>query len=161
MRVLIVGLALVGFITDAMAQRPVDTHSLQSVMPRLRTGTQVRLDSRSTGRLVGRLGPVDAEGFTLGTGATSRRVLLPDVEALWVRGRATVPGAIVGAIVVGVAGGLFTWVAGSLGCSDDGITDNCKPGLYLVSGGLVGAAIGGGAGAVVGAAIPKWHRRYP
>ena len=83
------------------------------------------------------------------------RLALDRVSGLWVRGRATKVGAIVGAFA-GAGFGAF------LGLVVAGVCDaDCpsQPSAMAV-GGLLGGAAGLGLGAIVGAAIPRWKRIF-
>jgi hypothetical protein len=78
------------------------------------------------------------------------------VDSLWVRGRATTTGAIVGAAVVTPLSFLMWWyvcdaVADGTGCDEWGVV----LGLSFASG-AGGALVGAG----VGVLIPKWRLRY-
>ena len=109
-------------------------------------------------RVTGRLLAAGGGRAALGIGADTQVVWLRAVDSVWTRGRAWKTGAIVGGAVGMALLGAFTSVIVSGLCEVD--CDNA--GLEgAVVGGLVG--LGGGAllGAAVGAAIPKWKRRFP
>ncbi len=87
--------------------------------------------------------------------STAERLRLDRVTGLWVRGRATKIGAIVGG-VAGVAAGAVLGLIVAGVCEIDCPTQTTG----LVVGGLLGGAAGLGAGAIVGAAIPRWKRVF-
>ncbi len=96
-----------------------------------------------------------AGDLVLARDSLTKHLRLDAITGLWVPGRATKAGAIVGAVAGAVAGGF-------LGLVVAGVCDaNCPSQAtgMLVGGGL-GAVSGLGLGAIVGAAIPKWRRIY-
>ncbi|HET6900265.1 MAG TPA: hypothetical protein VFK70_18070, partial [Vicinamibacteria bacterium] len=83
------------------------------------------------------------------------RIPSASVRQVWIRGRATRPGAVMGGLLLGLsAAGLSAFGAG-FGCEV-----NCEGVVYAAS--ALGFGVGGGLGAltggVLGAAFPKWHR---
>jgi len=87
-------------------------------------------------------------------------VPLEQVDTLWVRQRATGPGAVAGAVVGAAAltalGLVFLNATcdAAAGCSDD------YP-VVIVLGGLVGAGGGALVGGALGSLGRRWSRRYP
>jgi hypothetical protein len=80
-----------------------------------------------------------------------------DVDSLWVRGSSWKTGAIVGSAIGTVAGALLG--AGYAGFCNEG---SCpSTGAYAVVGGLGGLVSVGLIGSLIGAAVPKWHSRWP
>lgn len=145
---------LLGLADTLPAQHPT---ARDSAVARLRAGQQIRLTAAGSGRLDGRAGVAAGDTLDLAQGDAVRRIAIPAIDTLWVRGRATTTGLIVGASVGAVLGGLAGAVGASLCESDCSDSDT---GAILV-GGAMGAALVGGVGALVGAAIPKWKRKYP
>jgi hypothetical protein len=86
------------------------------------------------------------------------------VDTLWVRGRSTRSGAVIGA----VSGALLLGAA-ALGfvtaCTEGPSEDPCEPrgvrAQVVLGGAALGALGGGGAGALVGALVPRWRQRHP
>jgi hypothetical protein len=78
------------------------------------------------------------------------------IDSLWVRGRATKTGLIVGAAVGGVSA--FALAATICGVASEG--QGCDVWGTVAAIGLGGAAGGALLGAAVGSAIPKWRWRY-
>jgi hypothetical protein len=108
----------------------------------------------TTGRLIALTSGV----ATLETETGNRTASLASVDSIWVRGRATKTGAIVGGIGGAVLFGAFVGYAVSGLCEVD--CDNS-----FLEGALVGGALGLGGGAIlgagIGALIPKWRLRFP
>ncbi len=82
-----------------------------------------------------------------------------DIDKLWVRGRATKTGAIIGGIVGLLAGVGYGLLLGEVICNNEDC--NADTGTVVAALGLGGALAGAGGGALIGAAIPKWHLRFP
>lgn len=115
----------------------------------------VRFSLPAMGRVSGRIANRWGDTLALASNGTRQVISLGSIDTLWVRGRATKTGAIVGGIL-GIAGGLF------LGALADGLCEyDCQNSDYLVTGGLLGLAAGAGTGAIIGAAIPRWRKVYP
>jgi hypothetical protein len=114
----------------------------------------VRIQLPELGRVQGKVGSRVGEALTLKSEEGDRRVRLAAVDTLWVRGRATKLGAIVGG-VLGLGSGLL------LGALGDALCEYDCGGNYALTGGLLGAAVGGATGAVIGSAIPRWRRVFP
>ncbi len=126
---------------------------------RLHAGTTIRVHGPA-GRLTGRVLHASETGLLLGivtgTEAEARdtiTVSLSEIDTLWVRGRATKPGAIVGGLA-GLALGVLYGAAIQQACETD-----CTAAIPVLAVG--GAAAGALVGGVVGAAIPRWRRRLP
>lgn len=117
----------------------------------------VRLQLQGT-RVTGRLVALSAGAAQIEAVAGLRSVALAEVDSVWVRGRATRTGMLVGAVTGAIATGIFVGLVVSAVCEVD--CENAG-----LEGGLVGFGIGavGGAlvGAAIGAAIPKWRLRFP
>ena len=84
------------------------------------------------------------------------RLRLQEVTDVWVRGRHTKLGAILGGLT-GLGAGLFLGAIVSSACEVDCTRVDQ---VYLVTGAL-GAGSGVLPGALIGAAIPTWKRRFP
>lgn len=95
--------------------------------------------------------------ITAGTALTT--IPLADVERLWVRGRGTKTGAVIGTLagtVIGAAWGLFI---GEVICGGPDCQANTAHAVLVF--GLVGGGGGAALGALIGLAVPKWHQRFP
>lgn len=141
------------------AQTPVDSqaHPVWRAVARIEPGTTVRLRDRTQGRLEGPLVSATPSAIRLAGAVGAAPIPLDRVDSLWVRGRATKTGAIIGAVPGAVGGAFLGMVANELGCQESG--DACPEAVPLL--GLAGAAAGALAGALVGSLIRKWHRRVP
>lgn len=129
-------------------------------MRSLSPGDSVRLDGLRLGRVEGRFVNSNAAILTLASGASPLEIPFDAVEHLWVRGRATRKGALIGSLsglVVGVVGGVLI---ASVACEPvDG--GDCTAAEVAAVTGLLGAAAGTAIGFGVGFAIPEWRLRFP
>jgi len=126
----------------------------------LKPGQLLRVEGARLGRLEGRFVAVDASTLTLTRDSTPTEIRLPDVERLWVRGRATGRGALIGAGIGIVAGAAYGLLIGSIACEPvDG--GDCTSAEVAAVMGLLGGAGGAAVGAGVGYAIPIWRLRFP
>jgi hypothetical protein len=128
----------------------------------LKPGQVVRVSATGRSRFESRLGGVSGDPVTTLFAGAEVPFEAADVDSLWVRGRATWTGALVGAAVATPLSALFVSVVciAYAGSEGDGSTpDRCPwAGVVLLSaiGGAGGALIGAG----VGALVPKWRLRY-
>lgn len=137
-----------------LVSRGYAQHMPESLL-RLKPGTTLRVETTSLTRIEGRLLRTTGDTLFLSAQGSETVVPLPDLHVLWHRGRATKTGAIVGGLVGAV--GLSILFQALSGLSDEPGAGG-SPVLWGVAlGGAGGALVGG----VIGAAIPKWHRRYP
>jgi hypothetical protein len=82
---------------------------------------------------------------------------IQNIDSLWTGHHSAGKGALIGAVVGAAAvGGLMLAYAGS--CGSD-CPDTATP--YVVAGVVVGGGGGGLLGAVIGAIVRHWERRYP
>jgi hypothetical protein len=114
----------------------------------------IRIQLPELGRMEGRVGFRTESEMVLQMDEQNRTVTLASVDTLWVRGRRTKTGAIIGGIL-GIGGGIFLGALANALCEYD-----CG-GNYVVGGAVFGAVSGGVAGAIIGAAIPRWRRVFP
>jgi hypothetical protein len=126
----------------------------------LKVGQHVRLAVSQVGRVEGSFMVANDNSITLAGRDSSSQYLLPGVEQLWVRGRATGKGALIGAgvgVLIGVVSGL---IFSSVACEPiDG--GNCTPAELAAVAGLLGGTGGALVGAGIGFAIPTWRLRFP
>lgn len=135
------------------AQSPhvgLDSASIAQLTPR----RYVRLQLPEYGRIQGTVGLRSGSELTLQVDAENRKISLGAVDTLWVRGRRTTTGALIGAIL-GAGGGAF------LGAIADGLCESDCNGNGVLVVGLLGAGAGAVVGGVVGTAIPRWRRIFP
>lgn len=133
-----------------MAPRGLDSASIVFLKP----DRFVRIQLPDLGRIQGKVGFRTGSEMVLQMEDEKRTVSLSSVDTLWVRGRRTKTGAIIGGLV-GIGGGIFLGALANALCEYD-----CG-GNVVVAGALFGMATGGITGAVIGAAIPRWRRVFP
>jgi hypothetical protein len=140
------------------AQTPASPPSLvEARLQQLKSDSYLRVAVVGDGTIAGRLSDRGAGSFSLAMDSGSRTLRVDQVEALWVRGRATRTGAVVGGIVGVVSGVLFgLWVEKTF---YEGVDPNYAG--AAARGGVIFGAAGLALGAVIGTAIPKWHQKYP
>jgi len=133
MKRLAVALLVLGSAASLSAQTALDT-----VLSRVRPGQMIRVSIRDQGRVEARFG--------------SRDIAATSIDSLWVRGRSTATGAIVGGLTLAAIS--FAIVSGA--CSPGA---DCS-GVEVPAAAAVG--LGGGAllGALIGSTIPTWKLRY-
>lgn len=124
----------------------------------LEAGKRIRVEAPTTGRVTGTFLRIGDGALLLQGEGGEEGVPIADMTGLWVRGRSTTAGAVVGAVTLGALGALGGAVLCAAFASDSSSAD-CGAGVALF--GLGGALVGGLLGAAVGTAIPQWHRRYP
>jgi hypothetical protein len=113
------------------------------------------VQTRAPERFRGPLTRVEDGHLVLG----ERPIALSDVDAVWLRGRATRRGAAIGVIAGGGAGLLFAgWFAALVSTTGDG--EDGAVGLVL-GGTLIGAAGGGALGGAIGATTARWRQLHP
>lgn len=152
----VVGAAMAGVIVPRLeAQVPCESSGAAGgLLARVPPFTPVRLQV-SEAAVEGRLVQVRG-GCAYVDGATPRVIPAADIERVWVRGRSTGRGALIGGIGGLVGGAIFGAVVGQLACEPhDG--GNCTPAGVAIFTGLLGAAGGAGVGAVVGSLVPRWR----
>jgi hypothetical protein len=141
---------------DAWGQDSSRVTALRSLKP----GQLLRIEGTPLGRVEGRLLGASGTTLTLSRDSTPTEIRLPDIERLWVRGRATGKGALIGAGVGIVAGAAYGLLIGSVACEPvDG--GDCTSAQVAAVMGLIGGAGGAAVGAGVGYAIPVWRLRFP
>ena len=127
-----------------------------SAIARLHAGQTIQLTLAGSGRLAGRAGVVVGDTLDVAQDDAVRRIPIPAIDTLWVRGGSGTTGAIVGGVIVGVLGALAVVAAAGACEYDCGST-----GVQALGGFLLGAAVGVPLGAVIGGRFPKWKRTFP
>ncbi|MGH7534173.1 MAG: hypothetical protein ACREMG_01165, partial [Gemmatimonadales bacterium] len=130
--------------------------SIDAVLGQLRPGQVVRVTTAGQGRVAARILELETGPRLLRLEGIPSPVALGSIDSLWVRGRATKTGLIVGAAVGGVSA--FALAAAICGVASEG--QGCDVWGTVAAIGLGGAAGGALLGAAVGSAIPKWRWRY-
>ena len=126
-------LLVLGSAAPLSAQTPLDT-----VLNRLRPGQTIRVSTRDQGRTEVRFG--------------SRDLAVTSIDSLWVRGRSTVTGAIVGGLALGAVAAAIVSGACEPGADCSGVEVPAAAAVGLVGGALVGA--------LIGSTMPRWKLRY-
>ena len=153
-RLTALGFLLLGSIAIGPFSLAAQEHLDSASVAQLKPDRFVRIQVPDLGRVSGRVNALTPNKLTLVTADRDRRVSLAAIDTLWVRGRRTKTGAIIGSIV-GLGGGIF------LGLLVDGLCEyDCGNGAPVTLG-ILGAAAGAGAGALIGAAIPRWRKIFP
>jgi len=148
----------ISFLILVLCAPALAAQSADSVLaPLVPKTSMIRLRTQGT-EMTGRLLALTSGVATLETTSGNRTASLASVDSIWVRGRATKSGAIIGGVAGAVLFGAFVGYAVNGLCEVD--CDNS-----FIEGALVGGALGLGGGALlgagVGALIPKWRLRFP
>jgi hypothetical protein len=131
----------------------------RAVIRALHVGQRLRIEQPGGARLEGVFSSVTRDSLVVAGDVGLAQLSDSDIDKLWVRGRATKTGAIIGGIVGLLAGVGYGLLLGEVICNNEDC--NADTGVVVAVLGLGGAAVGAGGGAVIGAAIPKWHLRFP
>ena len=166
-QLIVIGLTLAIFLPmPVIARNPTpekdEGQKRAEAIARLKPGKLIRVHAQNLGEIVGKYRSSNTDSLFISEDMGQRGVPIASIDALWVRGRATKSGAIIGgvgvfAIVLGL-GIVYALAPGSRG-SDDWCSDDACTNVVAVLG--VGGVIAGGlVGAGFGTAFTKWHRRY-
>jgi len=137
----------------AQASR-IDTQAASEALARLHPESMVRIEAQGGRRVQGRFEALSPTSIRVSFDGSRESVDLNHLTAVWVRGRRTKTGAIIGG-AAGLALGLYLGYIANALCE----TDDCggayvlAPALFIPAGALVGG--------VIGAAIPNWRRIIP
>ncbi len=157
------------FASTAVAQTPgpaPDSATL-AALARLTPGAAVRLSAGMPKRVQGTLRSWTWSDSTVliaaAPGTTVTSVAVGAIDTLWVRGRATGTGAVVGAVTVGLLGAAAGAASCGLANSVNSLSGQSQQSCAgpVAGGGLLGVGVGLGLGALVGSAFPKWRRVAP
>jgi hypothetical protein len=147
---------LAAILTPSLAAPIGAQDSIDAVFGRLTPGQVVRVTTAGQGRVAGRIVEIETGPRLLRLEGIETPLAPGRIDSLWVRGRATKTGLIVGAAVGSVSAfGLAAWI-----CSAVSEGNGCDAWGNVAAIGLGGAAGGALLGAAVGSAIPKWRSRY-
>lgn len=147
------------FVMLALSAPSLAAQTVDSVLaPYVPKTSLVRLRSQGTA-MTGRLIALTAGLATLQTESGNLAANLASVDSVWVRGRATKTGAIIGTVAGTVLLGVFGAVVADAFCESTDCEDAWAEGALV--GGVMGAASGALLGAGIGALIPKWRLRFP
>ncbi|NNG15128.1 MAG: hypothetical protein HKM89_01520 [Gemmatimonadales bacterium] len=131
----------------------------RAVIRALHVGELLRVERPGGARLEGVLSAATTDSLVLAREAGLARIDHMEIDRLWVRGRATKEGAIIGSITGLVAGVGLGFFIGEVICDNEDC--NADTGRAVALLGLGGGAVGAGGGALVGATIARWHLRFP
>jgi hypothetical protein len=152
---LLVGITTAGIPASAVGQtRRIDTQAAAEALARLHPESVLRIEAHGGRRLQGHFDGLTQTSVRVSFDGSGESVDLDQLTAVWVRGRHTKAGAILGG-AAGLGLGLYIGLVVNALCE----TDDCgsafllAPALFIPAGALVGAAIG--------AAIPNWRRILP
>ncbi len=148
-----VALPLLAPAAELEAQRNPDLE-LRDVFDRASRGTQIRVHLTDGTELQGPLADRGDDRVWLDD---SPAVPFEQIEQVWIRGRGTRRGAIIGVIGLGVLGGVLL----GYDCAEEGAELDCSVPTATIIGTLAGAAAGFALGTAIGTAFPQWHLRFP
>lgn len=131
----------------------------RAVIRALHVGQRLRIERPGGARLEGAFSAASGDSLVMAGDLGLAQLSDSDIDKLWVRGRATKTGAIIGGIVGLLAGVGYGLLVGEVICNNEDC--NADTGAVVAAVGLGGALVGAGGGALIGAAIPKWHLRFP
>jgi hypothetical protein len=146
----------------AGAQAPMMNTGL-ALLGGLEPGDKVRLELLDMSSVEGELVGAHRDTLVLVTDRGEPRVPVSSIRQLWVGGRSVKPyarsGAILGAALGGLSFGLLAPALAAIGDNGDAFTGTDEAAAILLGGALGGLSVGS-AGAVIGAAVPRWNLRY-
>jgi hypothetical protein len=128
--------------------------------PLVTPGERVRLETIHAGRLEGVAVSATDRSVLLNQDGDQLEIASAEIERVWIRGRATRNGAVIGGLVGAAAGvtyGLLITRPESSPCD----ADNCTRAGVTAASGALGLAAGAGIGALIGSLIPRWKLRFP
>lgn len=107
-------------------------------------------------RLTGRAGVAANDTFDFAQDDAVRRIPIPAIDTLWVRGGSAKQGALIG------AGAMVVLYVIALTEFDHYCEGSCDHTATEVVGGIViSGAFGASLGALIGGAVQSWKRKYP
>ena len=133
-----------------------------AAVARLDSGQRIQVEGLAAERLTGTFLRSSDGMLSLHADGGERTLPIADMTGLWVRGSSWKTGALVGGAILGGAAAVLVIVcAADNSCDfDDSASSNPSVGDIVAGVAIVGA-VGAVTGALIGAVIPKWHRRYP
>lgn len=145
-------LAALALLSAAPAALPAQ-ESAAVVLGRLQPGDAVRVQLRGGYTAQGTLVRADADSVRVRTDTQLLALPLSGVGGVWVRGRHTTRGALIG-------GGAGLLAGVGLGSFFALLTDNEDEGALVAAMGAAGGLAGGTGGAILGTAVPRWRRVF-
>lgn len=133
------------------------TAKRDSAVAKLRTGQQIRISGEAMSRLVGKAGVSSNDTLDFAQDDAVRRIPVPAIDTLWVRGGSAKNGALIGAGAMVV---LYFIALAEIDRYCE--TGDCSPSATEAVGGIViSGAFGASLGALIGGAVQSWKRKYP
>lgn len=127
-----------------------------SAVSKLKTGQQIRISAEGMQRLVGRAGVASHDTLDFAQDDMVRRIPIPAIDTLWVKGGHAGTGAIVGGAVVGA---LATLVY--VGLANDSDSGGGGTAAGAVGSFLFGATAGVVVGGIIGGSVQTWKQQFP
>jgi hypothetical protein len=150
-------LVLLFLLLPGMASAQDAAVRRDSAVAKLTTGQQIRISGAAMSRLVGRAGVASTDSLDFAQDDAVRRIPIPAIDTLWVRGGHAKTGAIIGgALLGGLATAVYASLASDSDSGSDGVTTTGTVGSFLF-GATVGVVIGG----FIGGSVPAWRQRFP
>jgi len=128
-----------------------------SAVARLNTGQQIRISAEGMQRLVGKAGVAAHDTLDFAQDNAVRRIPIPAIDTLWVRGRGTMHGAVVGGAI---AGSFTAILLAAFAASCETSTCTSVP-LAALGGFAMGATVGAAVGGLIGGSVRTWKQTYP
>ena len=120
----------------------------------LESGQHVRIRTNPDGLVEGRVLSTSESFVTIHSAGSATKIPTESVDSLWVRSAHAGRGALVGSATLGLGFGALAASVCPREC-------DISSGTAFVRGGVVGVALGGAIGALVGLAVPSWRLRLP
>ncbi len=133
------------------------TAKRDSAVAKLNTGQQIRISGEAMSRLIGKAGVAANDTLDFAQDDMVRRIPIPAIDTLWVRGGSGKNGALIGAGAMLV---LYVVLAAEFQRYCD--HSDCGYSATDIAGGvLISTALGASLGAIIGGSIQSWKRKYP
>jgi hypothetical protein len=139
---------VLSFTADLLAQEPQE-----SVLGTLKPGQIVRVRPRTGDRIESRVLSMQGDSLVLSLGGSSVMLSARTMDSLWIKGRATGLGAIIGAAIAAVG----SVVISAAVCESIQEDFPCGESGKAIAASIAGGAVLGGA---IGSVVPKWRLRY-
>jgi len=141
----------------AAQQEETIPQKLEASIANVAVGKFIRIEATAGDTLTGAFLAYKQKQICVEVSEIERCIHGTHVGKLWVQGRATVKGLLVGGIILGVA--LPIGIAAFAAAMDQSTKGSEMTG-YIIGGVVIGFAGGALIGAGIGSQIPKWHRKY-
>ena len=149
---------LVAMASSVACAQQSDTSSASTraagALAGLESGQHVRIRTNEDGLVEGQVLSTSESFVTIRSAGSATKIPAASVDSLWVRSAHAGRGALVGGATLGLGFGALAASVCPREC-------DISSGTAFVRGGLVGVALGGAIGALVGLAVPSWRLRLP